>query len=464
MDEARAFWITSPGRGEIRTQRLRSPAAGELLIRARASAISRGTETLVFRGEVPESEWQRMRCPFQEGEFPAPVKYGYAVAGIVEDGPPECCGRRVFCLHPHQERFIVSEDAVIAIPDDVPDRRATLAANMETAINGLWDGVPGPGDRIAVVGAGVVGSLVGALAARLPGAKVELVDIDTSRATLAAALGCGFASPQQARGEADLVIHASGAPEGLATALAIAGFETTVIEMSWYGTRLVPLGLGRRVSFASPDHSLIAGRHRSGGPPRALVAPSPARARALAVARPGVRSVSDRRNQVRRAAGADAVSRGIVRRCALPYRALRLKKESPSMYSVTVSHHCMIAHSLVGAVFGPAQQLHGATFVVDAELRREALDVDGIVCDIGRALDLLKAVLGELDYRNLDELAEFRGRNTTTEFLAGEIHRRLARRIREGALAPADAAAIHSLRVVLRENPVAWAAFDAPLG
>jgi threonine dehydrogenase-like Zn-dependent dehydrogenase len=244
MDEARAFWVAAPGRGEIRAQRLRSPALGELLIRARASAISRGTETLVFRGEVPQSEWQRMRCPFQKGEFPAPVKYGYAVAGTVEDGPTEFCGRRVFCLHPHQDRFIVPEDAVAAIPDDVPDRRATLAANMETAINGLWDGVPGPGDRIAVVGAGVVGALVAGLAARLPGTEVELIDIDPSRATLAAALGCRFAPPQQARGEADLVIHASGAPEGLATALAIAGFEATVIELSWYGTRVVSLALG----------------------------------------------------------------------------------------------------------------------------------------------------------------------------------------------------------------------------
>ena len=244
MDEARAFWVVAPGRGEIRAQRLRSLALGELLIRARASAISRGTETLVFRGEVPQSEWQRMRCPFQEGEFPGPVKYGYAVAGVVEDGPAEFCGRRVFCLHPHQDRFIVPQDAVVVIPDDVPDRRATLAANMETAINGLWDGVPGPGDRIAVVGAGVVGTLVAGLAARLPGAEVELIDIDPSRATLAAALGCRFAPPQQARGEADLVIHASGAPEGLVTALAIAGFEATVIEMSWYGTRVVPLALG----------------------------------------------------------------------------------------------------------------------------------------------------------------------------------------------------------------------------
>jgi threonine dehydrogenase-like Zn-dependent dehydrogenase len=236
------------------------------LIRARASAISRGTEALVFRGEVPQSEWRRMRCPFQEGEFPAPVKYGYAVAGIVEDGPAEFSGRRVFCLHPHQDRFVVPENAVVAIPEGVPDRRATLAANMETAINGLWDGVPGPGDRIAVVGAGVVGALVAGLAARLPGTEVELIDIDPSRATLAASLGCRFAPPQQARGEADLVIHASGAPEGLATAFAIAGFEATVIEMSWYGTRVVPLALGgafhsRRLSLRSSQVGTVpAGR------------------------------------------------------------------------------------------------------------------------------------------------------------------------------------------------------------
>jgi len=256
MVEARAFWVAAPGRGEIRAQRLRPPRAGELLIRACASAISRGTETLVFRAEVPQSEWQRMRCPFQEGEFPAPVKYGYAMAGIVEDGSAELFGRRVFCLHPHQDRFIVPQDAALAIPDDVPDRRATLAANMETAINGLWDGGPGPGDRIAVVGAGVVGSLVAALAARLPGAEVELIDIDPGRAELARTLGCRFAAPHQARGEADLVIHASGNPDGLATALAIAGVEATVLEMSWYGTRVVPLALGgafhsRRLSLRS---------------------------------------------------------------------------------------------------------------------------------------------------------------------------------------------------------------------
>jgi len=244
MSEARAFWVAAPGRGEIRAERLRLPQPGELRIRARASGISRGTETLVFRGEVPRSEWQRMRCPFQEGEFPGPVKYGYAVAGIVESGPAEWRGRRVFCLHPHQDRFVVPQDAVVAIPDDVPERRATLAANMETAVNGLWDAMPGPGDRIAVIGAGVVGTLVAALAARLPGAEVELIDIDASRAALASAFGCGFAQPSRAQDDVDLVFHASGNPDGLATALTIAGFEATVVEMSWYGTQIVPLALG----------------------------------------------------------------------------------------------------------------------------------------------------------------------------------------------------------------------------
>jgi NADPH:quinone reductase-like Zn-dependent oxidoreductase len=268
MREARAFWVTAPSHGQIRTQRLRSPASGELLIRTLASAISRGSESVVFRGEVPESEWRRMRCPFQEGDFPAPVKYGYSAVGIVEDGPAESLGHRVFCLYPHQDRFIVPADAVIEIPEDVPSRRATLAANMETAVNGLWDALPGPGDRIAVIGAGVVGCLVAALAARLPGAEVELIDIDPGREGIAAALGCRFANPHKASTEADLVIHASGTPEGLATALAIAGFEATIVEMSWYGSRIVPLALGgafhsRRLTLRSSQvGSLPASRRR----------------------------------------------------------------------------------------------------------------------------------------------------------------------------------------------------------
>ncbi len=289
MLEARAFWVTAPGHGEIRAQRLRSPAPGELLIRTRWSGISRGTESLVFRGEVPESEWGRMRCPFQEGEFPAPVKYGYSVVGIVEDGPAEALGRRVFCLHPHQDRFIVPMQAVVDVPETVPDRRATLAANMETAINGMWDAAPGPGDRIAVIGAGIVGCLIAALAARLPGAEVELIDVDPSRDAIAQAFGCHFATPEKASPEADLVVHASGSPAGLGAALTIAGFEAMVLEMSWYGTRIVPLELGgafhsRRLTLRSSQVGAVPATSSA-----ALAAPAPPDTRALAAARPGIR-------------------------------------------------------------------------------------------------------------------------------------------------------------------------------
>lgn len=134
------------------------------------------------------------------------------------------------------------------------------------------------------------------------------------------------------------------------------------------------------------------------------------------------------------------------------------------MYSLAVSDHVMIAHSFVGEVFGPAQQLHGATYAVEMEVRRGQLDGNGLVCDIGLALQALKSVLGELSYRNLDEVPEFRGRNTTTEFLAGEIFRRLKARIAAGALGPGTAGALTAMRVTLRESPVAWAAFDAALG
>jgi threonine dehydrogenase-like Zn-dependent dehydrogenase len=268
MREAKAFWVAAPESGEIRVQELRMPAAGELLVRTVASGISRGSESLVFRGQVPQSEWRRMRCPFQEGEFPAPVKYGYAAVGVVEDGPADFIGRRVFCLHPHQNRFVVPQDMAATVPDDVPDRRATLAANMETAVNGLWDGAPGPGDRIAVVGAGVVGALVAALAARLPGAEVELVDIDPARKALAAALGCGFADPRTARAEADLVFHASGRAEGLTTALAVAGSEATIVELSWYGSSMVALPLGgafhsRRLTLRSSQVGAVPAHRRA---------------------------------------------------------------------------------------------------------------------------------------------------------------------------------------------------------
>lgn len=243
---ALAFWITGPSRGEIRAEALPRRGPDEVRVRALFSGVSRGTETLVYRGEVPESEYGRMRAPFQAGAFPAPVKYGYASVGIVEEGPDALAGRAVFCLHPHQTRYVVPAAAARPIPDAVPPARAVLAANMETAVNALWDANLRAGDRVAVVGAGALGCLVARLAARTPGCDVELVDVNPRRAELARALGARFALPASARGDADLVVHASGAPEGARVALELAGFEATVLELSWYGTREVALPLGGR--------------------------------------------------------------------------------------------------------------------------------------------------------------------------------------------------------------------------
>jgi len=243
---ARAFWSLGDGSGAIREEPLPEPGPGEVLVRMLASGISRGTESLVFSGRVPASEWQRMRCTHQQGEFPGPVKYGYCAVGQVESGPAELIGRRVFCLHPHQDRFVVPAEAVHVLPEAVPTARAVLAANMETALNAIWDLGPRIGDRMAVVGAGVVGALVAALAARIPGVDVQLVDPDRRRADLARVLGCRYAVPGEAQGELDCVVHASGRAEGLSTALALAGFEATVLELSWYGSQPVAVPLGER--------------------------------------------------------------------------------------------------------------------------------------------------------------------------------------------------------------------------
>ena len=241
---ARAFWLRSPGHGEIRDVTVPEPADGEVLVRALCSGVSRGTETLVFRGGVPESQHEVMRAPFQEGDFPAPVKYGYLSVGRVEEGPAELVGRTVFCLYPHQTHYVVPVSAVTVVPDSVPASRAVLAGTVETAVNALWDAAPLIGDRIAVVGGGMVGCSVAALLGRFPGVRVQLVDADPSRRDVARALGIDFALPADALGDCDLVVHASATEAGLARSLELLRIEGTVLELSWYGDRRVSLPLG----------------------------------------------------------------------------------------------------------------------------------------------------------------------------------------------------------------------------
>ena len=242
--QARAFWLREPGVGEIRTVPVADPGAGEVLVRSLYSGISRGTETLVFIGGVPRSQWKAMRAPYQEGDFPGPVKYGYLNVGVVESGPSGLRGRTVFCLYPHQTAYVVPAGAVVPVPDGVPPQRAVLAGTVETAVNALWDAGPLVGDRVTVVGGGMVGCCVAALLAHFPGVQVELVDADPDRAAVAAALRVGFAPPERAEPGRDLVFHASATAAGLQRSLELLGPEGTVIELSWYGDREVGLALG----------------------------------------------------------------------------------------------------------------------------------------------------------------------------------------------------------------------------
>ncbi len=274
---ARALWWTRPFAAALLEESLREPGPGEVRVRTLLSGVSRGTEALVAAGRVPASERARMRCPHQAGAFPFPVKYGYCAVGVVEAGPSELLGRTVFCLHPHQSGFVVPAESVLPVPEGVPVERAVLAANLETALNALWDAPALPGMRILVLGAGVVGACAARLAARLPGAEVTLVDRDPAAAATASALGCAFALPEAAPGEQDVAIEATGRPEALAVALEAVGEEACVLVLSWYGaaSAAVPLGgafHSRRLRLVSSQVGAVAAAMRPRWPHRRRLA------------------------------------------------------------------------------------------------------------------------------------------------------------------------------------------------
>ena len=266
-DQAQALWYVAPGKAEIRPEPVAAPLARHVRVRGLVSALSRGTERLVFAGRVPESEFERMRAPFMSGAFPFPVKYGYAMVGRIEQGPAELKGRLGFALYPHQTVFNLPAENIVPLPEGLPAERAVLAANMETALNATWDGEAERARRIAVVGAGVLGLLVARLCAQIPGTDVTVVDTDAGRGAIAKAFGAAFATPDTAPDNCDLVVHTSASAAGLATALRLAGDEATVLELSWYGANDVSVPLGgvfhsRRLRLVSSQVGKVATSHR----------------------------------------------------------------------------------------------------------------------------------------------------------------------------------------------------------
>ncbi len=265
---ATAFWLEAPGRGALRSEAIPDPAAGEVRVRTLYTGISRGTESLVFRGEVPAGERERMRAPFQRGDFPAPVAYGYLNVGVVEQGPLELEGRTVFTLFPHQSAFVVPASAVAVVPVGVPARRAVLAGAVETAVNILWDAAPLVGDRITVIGAGMIGAAVARLAGGIPGADIAVVDVDRAKRQVCDSLGVAYFHPGDAPQDRDLVIDTSGSAAGLQLAIETAATEGEIIEASWFGDRPVELRLGgdfhsRRLTIRSSQVGAVAPRRRA---------------------------------------------------------------------------------------------------------------------------------------------------------------------------------------------------------
>jgi threonine dehydrogenase-like Zn-dependent dehydrogenase len=265
---ARAFWLREPGHGEIRPVDVPDPRPDEVLVRTLRTGVSRGTETLVFRGGVPADQADRMRAPFQEGDLPGPVKYGYLNVGRVQQGPPALRGRTVFCLYPHQSAYVVPASAVVVVPDDVPAERAVLAGTVETAVNALWDAGPLVGDRVTVVGGGMVGLCVARLLTGIPGVEVTVVDVDGGRAAVVSRIGAHFALPDDAAADRDLVVHASASAAGLQLSLDLLGLEGTVLDLSWYGDTEVTLRLGgafhtRRLSVRASQVGTVSPARRA---------------------------------------------------------------------------------------------------------------------------------------------------------------------------------------------------------
>ena len=272
MPRNEALWYVGDERVELRAVDTSALQKDHVRIAAHTSGLSRGTERLVLQGRVPTTEHLRMRCPHQDGDFPFPVKYGYAMVGVIEDGPKARIGETVFLLHPHQRHICVPIADVHTVPQDVPPRRAALAANMETALNVTWDAGAAPGDRMLIVGGGVLGLLIAGIAARIPGTVVTVADIDATRAPVAEKLGAAFALPSAAPSDQDIVIHTSGTAEGLALALLSAGMEARIVEASWYGDKTVSVSLGeafhsRRLQIVSsqvgalPAHKRVRWTH-----------------------------------------------------------------------------------------------------------------------------------------------------------------------------------------------------------
>ena len=262
-EQARRLVYPGPFRAQIVPVQLASLKKGHVLVKAVFGGISRGTESLVFQGKVPQSEWANMRCLHQDGEFEFPVSYGYSLVGSVVETANASgrlrVGDRVFVMHPHQNEIVVEEHYCNVLPAGLPDERAVLSANAETALNAIWDAGLTRGDTVAVFGAGVLGLLIAVIAAKRIDSQIVVIDRLDDRRETVERLGLRFLGPSdeiEYRENFDCIFNTTASGEALQNAINLANFEGRIMEVSWYGNKPVELCLGGR--FHSQRLSIIS--------------------------------------------------------------------------------------------------------------------------------------------------------------------------------------------------------------
>ena len=268
-----AYWVEAAGKGALRPTALPAPGPSDVVVCAEFSGISVGTERLVGNGLVPATSASTMACPGMVGSFALPICYGYSLVGTVDGGA--LAGRRVFTMHPHQQRAVVASERVVALPESLPAPRATLLPNLETAWNAVHDAELRDGDRerVVVIGGGAIGLLLAFVLSRVANATVVLADIDASRRRFASALpwiGDVVAPDGVEPGRFAVAFHTSATSDGLQLAIDAVGFEGRVIELSWYGSKPVTVRLGesfhhQRKRITASQVATIAASHRAAG-------------------------------------------------------------------------------------------------------------------------------------------------------------------------------------------------------
>ena len=253
--KTKSYWIDKKNKGYFKFGEISSINSNEIVVKTLFSGISYGTEKLVYSGKVPKSQRNLMKCPYQEGDFGNDIKYGYINVGKVVDGDKSYLGNNIFSLYPHQDFYKIPSNEALIIPNKIPLSRCLLIPNLETAINAVWDTLPSAGDRILVIGAGIVGLLTAYLINKIPGVNLFIVDKDPSKRKITKKLGINFLDAIPKKFDARFIYECTGDHRILNSLKNNITVNSTICVLSWYGDKKSDIALGE--NFFSKRAKLI---------------------------------------------------------------------------------------------------------------------------------------------------------------------------------------------------------------